>query len=135
MRPGKDGGGPWEGRHPETSPPLASPPSSIAGVQDTAQSSFDDYRSELATAGRDHGLQSAATNEVEWCDRVADWIYDLAPGHEFSADDIRREFGASKASGAVIRGCAQRHVIEHVGWTRSQAVTRHGSDIKVWRRT
>ena len=66
---------------------------------------------------------------------MEEWIYNLPAGYEFTADDIRSSFGASNASGSVINAAAKRRVIEHIGWAESRAISRHGSDIKVWRRT
>lgn len=108
----------------------------MAGGQDTAQATLDDYyRQELTERVRDTGLQAAKDADREWCRKVTEWIYDLPPGFEFTADDIRREHGTSQASGSVIRTAAQRRVIVRAGFTESQAVSRHGGTIRVWVRT
>jgi hypothetical protein len=107
----------------------------ISGGKDTAQASLEDYRQELAERARATGMQAAESPDLAWCRQVSDWIYDLPPGFHFTADDIRRDQGSSKASGPVIGNAARRRVIVHVGWVKSTAVSRHGADIKQWRRT
>lgn len=103
--------------------------------EDTAQLDLESYRQCFAERARDTGLQTAERNDREWCERVSEWIYDLPPGFEFTADDIRREHGSSKAAGSVIRTAAHRRVILRAGFTESKAVSRHGGTIRVWVRT
>lgn len=135
MRPPDIEGRPPAGSRPKTSPTPASPYQTIPTGKDTAQLDLESYRAELATRARDTGIESAARADDEWCRRVSEFIYDLAPGETFTADTIRSRFSASNASGPVILSAARRRVIRHVGWTKSTAITRHGSDIKIWERT
>jgi hypothetical protein len=84
---------------------------------------------------RDAALESAERGDPDWAQRVSDWIYDLAPGARFTADDIRSRFGSSKASGSVIRSAAKRRVILKTGYVESKALSRHGGTIAEWVRT
>lgn len=89
----------------------------ISPHQDTAvvQESLEDYRRTFAEQARDTGLRAAASNDAEWAERVLDWLYDLAPGVEVCADDVRLEFGTSSAMGSVFRTAAHRRVLQPIG--------------------
>jgi hypothetical protein len=101
----------------------------------TAQATLDQYIEEQTVRARDAGFRSAEYGDPDYCRDVAKWIENLPAGYRFDADTIHSCFGASMASGSVVNSAARRGLIEHVGWTKSKAITRHGSDIKVWRRT
>jgi hypothetical protein len=107
----------------------------MAGGEDTAQATLEDHRQTLAERARDIGMTSAEMSDAEWCRKVSDWIYDLPAGFQFTADTLRSEWGATKASGSVIRTAASRRVIVRAGYTESKAVSRHCGTIALWVRT
>ncbi len=80
-------------------------------------------------------MQFTVVNDAEWVERALDWLYDLAPGVEICADDVRREFGTSSAVGSVFRTAARRGVLQPIGLKESTAVSRHKGLQRVWRRT
>jgi hypothetical protein len=100
-----------------------------------AQATLDAYAAEMATRARDTGLQASMHNDQEWHDRVLAWIEGLTPGTEFSADDVRREWGASSAAGSVFRVARRRGLIDVVGLAESGSPSRRRGVQRVWRRT
>ena len=107
----------------------------IAGGEDTAQASLEEYRQTLAERARDTGTSFAMANDAEFVELVLDWLYDLAPGVSVSADDVRREFGSSSAMGSIFRTAGRRGVLQKVEVKESTAVSRHKGLHYGWRRT
>ena len=99
------------------------------------QVALDDYRQHLADVGRDAGLESAERNDPDWSARVFDWVLHLEPGVEFDADDVRTNFGASGAVGAVFRKASKHGLIVCIGMSESRSITRHKSLQRRWVRT
>lgn len=104
-------------------------------ASDQEQDDLFTWARSMASAARNAGEDRAKVSDPDYCRDLEEWIYNLPAGYEFDANTIRSMFGASNAAGAVVGSAARKRLIEHVGWTKSRAITRHGADIKIWRRS
>lgn len=131
MRPDDEGRG--DSRHPG---PETSGLSTARPCDDTAgeQERLEQFRLDFTERARDTGLQTAERNDAEWSERVFEWIEDLEPGTEVTADDVRSAFGPSMAVGSVFRRASRARLIECIGMSQSRSLTRHAGIQRVWRR-
>ena len=100
-----------------------------------AQLTIADYAKGLAENARDHGLAAAEAGDREYADKGYAWIKRLDRGTEFDADDLRFEFGSSRASGSIFRRASRAGLITPVGISTSRAPQRHRGISRRWIRT
>ena len=95
----------------------------------------DDYRASLRDRAKSTGLQSARVGDPQGFELALGVVRRLAlSGCEFTADTVRVEVPiASNAVGAAFRHAAREGSIEQVGYVPSQAPSRHGAIIRLWR--
>ena len=99
------------------------------------------FDADLADAEKVRGELLAESHLVSWRDRADEWVRRHV-GCEFTSEDIQRDIGQPTAAdgrptnngvGGYIAGLARRGIAVKVGWTKSERVTNHGSDLRIWR--
>ena len=98
---------------------------------------LDPYRAALIDAVQDEGMQRALSFARPWVEVADEALLDLArSGRHFCADDLLAEVGPAPspgATGAVFKRAARAGIIEPIGFTTSQRLSRHGGVQRLWR--
>ena len=95
----------------------------------------------LSEAEKVRGETLAESHLSSWRERADEWVGERV-GCDFTSEDMQRDIGqptdkddrpTNNGVGGYIAGLARRGIIVKVGWTRSERVTNHCSDLRVWR--
>ncbi len=87
---------------------------------------------------REVGEARAASVTLDWQEAARRYVASLSLGVRLTSDHVTQAVGVPPSPGAVgalFSGLAKRHVVHHVGFTKSVRPGRHNGLIREWERT